>query len=135
MNTYTTDKNNDELLLSDQGGYIMMEWEKPYMEACIDKLAPKGDVLEIGWGCGYSATRIVEHKPKSYTVIECCPNVIKKAKEWSQKYPDVPITIVEGRWQEKIHGLGMFDEIFMDDYPLDITKESSIIDHHLASKR
>ena len=135
MNTLTSDKNNEELLLSEQGGYVMMEWEKPYMEACIDKLCPKGDVLEIGWGCGYSATRIVDHVPKSYTVIECCPDAIKRAGEWAKKYPDVPITIVEGKWQEKLHDLGLFNEIFMDDYPLDITKESSPLEHHLANKR
>ena len=30
------------------------------------------DVLEIGFGCGYSASRIQSFKPRSHTIIECC---------------------------------------------------------------
>ena len=135
MNTYIKDLNNEEMLVSHTGEIVMMEWEKPYMKASIDFLNPSGDVLEIGWGCGYSATRILEHKPKSYTVIECCPNVIARAKEWAKKYPDTPITIVEGTWQTKIHGLGAFDEIYMDDHPLDIDKNSSQLDITMSCKR
>jgi len=135
MNVYKTDTNGEELLVSDKGCYVMMEWEKPYMEKSIDLLAPKGDVLEVGWGCGYSATRILEHRPKSYTVIECCPNVIKKAKEWAKGYPDVPIRIIEGKWQTALHDLGTFDEIYMDDYPLHIGKESTQLDVAIYMKR
>ena len=47
MLTYTKDKNNEDILLDSNNEQVMMEWEKPYMEACIDKLQPKGDVLEI----------------------------------------------------------------------------------------
>ena len=95
------------------------------MEASIDVLQPTGHVLEIGFGCGYSATQIMKYNPQSYTVIECDSLVIKKANEWAKNYPDVSIYIVEGRWQEKLHTLGMFDEIYFDDYPLDITRESN----------
>ena len=34
--TYKIDENKQEVLLSDQDQQVMMEWEKPYMEACID---------------------------------------------------------------------------------------------------
>ena len=71
MNTFETDKNNEEVLLSKDKHQVMMEWEKPYMEASIDVLKPTGDVLEIGFGCGYSATQIMKYNPKSYTIIEC----------------------------------------------------------------
>ena len=117
---YKLDKHGKEILLQDNKHQVMMEWEKPYMEACIDKLQPKGDVLEIGFGMGYSATQIQKYKPKSHTIIEMDPVVIKKLKEWSKDYDN--IIIVEGTWQEKIHDLGTFDEIFFDDYPL---KEST----------
>ena len=60
---YTNDENSDEILLSDTNQQVMMEWEKPYMEACIDALKPEGDVLEIGFGCAYSADKIQSESP------------------------------------------------------------------------
>ena len=91
MNHFEKDINNDEILLSSTQEQVMMEWEKPYMEASIDFLEPKGHVLEVGFGCGYSASQIMKYKPKSYTVIECDPIVIEKANIWREKYPDVKI--------------------------------------------
>jgi len=39
MNILTKDENNKNILLDPtQKHQIMMEWEKPYMEACIQKL-------------------------------------------------------------------------------------------------
>ena len=100
MSSFQTDKNNEEVLLSKDDHQIMMEWERPYMEASINMLNPTGHVLEIGFGCGYSASQIMKYKPKSYTVIECDPVVIEKAKEWRKNYKNIPINIVEGKWQE-----------------------------------
>ena len=117
---YKIDEHGKEILLQDNEHQVMMEWEKPYMKACIDKLQPKGDVLEIGFGMGYSATQIQKYKPKSHTIIEMDPLVIKRLKEWAKDYDN--IIIVEGTWQKEIHKLGKFDEIFMDDYPLNEPK-------------
>ena len=113
---YKIDKYGKEILLNNTDGIVMMEWEKPYMEACIDKLKPKGDVLEIGFGMGYSATQIQKYKPKSHTIIEMDSVVMKRLKKWAKDYDNV--IIVEGTWQKEIHKLGKFDEIFFDDYPL-----------------
>ena len=113
---YKTDEYGKEILLQDNKHQVMMEWEKPYMEACIDKLQPKGDVLEIGFGMGYSATQIQKYKPKSHTIIEMDSIVIKKLKEWAKDYDN--IIIVEGTWQSQMKNLGKFDEIFFDDFPL-----------------
>jgi len=135
MNSYNKDENGDEILLSSDKQQVMMEWERPYMEASIDALKPTGDVLEIGFGCGYSATHIMSHKPKSYTVVECDPVVIAKAKDWSKKYPNIPITIVEGRWQDLLGNLGIFDEIYFDDFPLDIKQSSSMSEKVLSFTR
>ena len=55
MLTYTKDKNGQDILLDNNGIQIMMEWEMPLMQAHIDELKPKGNVLEIGFGLGYSA--------------------------------------------------------------------------------
>ena len=92
------------------------------MEACIDFLQPKGNVLEIGFGMGYSATAIQKYNPKSYTIIECDPIVIKKCKEWAKNYNNV--TIIEAKWQEVIctDRLKIYDEIFFDDFPNDINE-------------
>lgn len=135
MNSYNKDKNGDEILLSSDNQQVMMEWERPYMEASIDVLKPTGDVLEIGFGCGYSATHIMSYKPKSYTVVECDPVVIAKAKKWAKKYPNIPITIVEGRWQDLLGNLGIFDEIYFDDFPLDIKQSSSMSEKVLSFTR
>jgi len=109
----------------------MMEWEKPYMEDSIDFLEPTGDVLEIGFGLGYSATQIMKHKPKSYTVIECDKKVIEKANEWvsewDKKLPEVPVTIVEGTWQDMLQTVGKFDSIYFDDFPLGVWKADKML--------
>ena len=50
-----------DILINNKNEQIMMAWEKPYMEKCIDVLQPHGDVLEIGYGLGYSANQIRKH--------------------------------------------------------------------------
>ena len=135
MNIYYKDENNQEILLSNTNQQIMMEWEKPYMEASIDMLQPKGHVLEVGFGLGYSASQIMKYNPKSYTIIECDPIVIKKIKEWTKNYPNTPINIIEGRWQQDLHTLGRFDQIYFDDYPLNLTKDTPEIERIMSRKR
>lgn len=131
MNHYNTDINDDEVLYSSANQQVMMEWEKPYMEDSIDFLEPTGDVLEIGFGLGYSATQIMKHKPKSYTVIECDKKVIEKANEWvsewDKKLPEVPVTIVEGTWQDMLQTVGKFDSIYFDDFPLGVWKADKML--------
>ena len=126
---------DEDIIISKEGGQVMMKWEKPYMEASIDLLQPKGDVLEIGFGLGYSATQIMKYNPKSYTIIECNPIIIQNIKKWRKQYSDIPIHIVEGTWQTKIHSLGIFDEIYFDDYPLELTKKSTFQERILSYKR
>lgn len=120
------DEQGHEILLKDDRFQVMMEWEKPYMEACIDALKPSGDVLEVGFGCGYSANQIQKYKPKSHTIIEYHPVVAKKARAWAKKFPHV--TIVEDTWQHAIKKLGSFDAIFFDDYPLESEREMRILE-------
>ena len=135
MNTYETDVNKEEIILSNLNEQVMMEWEKPYMEESIDILRPTGHVLEIGFGFGYSASQILKYKPRSYTVIECDLEAIEKAKLWREKYPDIKITIVEGIWQEKLHSLGIFDEIYFDDFPLNLHAGSTEREKSITMKR
>jgi len=130
---YVLDQDFKELLLSDQKGQVMMEWEQPYMEACIDLLKPRGDVLEVGFGCGYSANHIQTYNPKSHTIVECDPIVLQKLDLWAKDKSNVKI--VKGRWQEVIQQLGIFDEIFLDDFPLEINKDSSQSEILLSRRR
>ena len=120
-----TDELNAEILElgSDQ---VMMEWEKPYMQALVDRLSPTGDVLEIGFGLGYSASYISEYSINSYTVIESDLEVAQKASEWAKTQP-FSVRVVVGSWQDNLKLLGEFDSIFFDDFahgeysdPLDI---------------
>lgn len=135
---FALDENGKEVLLKDNALQVMMEWEKPYMEACIDALKPSGDVLEIGFGCGYSATHIQKYKPRSHTIIEYHPVVLKKAHEFAKKHPGVKI--VGDTWQNAMSGLGVFDCVFFDDYPLESLDETKFFQaigekaHHLLEK-
>tara|TARA_R100001594_G_scaffold135426_1_gene177146 strand:+ start:329 stop:928 length:600 start_codon:yes stop_codon:yes gene_type:complete len=110
---YTKDKYGEDILLQDgKNSQVMMEWEIPYMNALIDNVKPKDmNVLEIGYGLGYSAKRIQSYNPKSHTIIECDKTVIDKAKK-----DNLNIEILEGKWQDILHTLGNYDFIFFDDH-------------------
>jgi hypothetical protein len=118
---YKKDERGKDVLLKDGKFQVMMEWEKPYMQACIDAMHPFGDVLEIGFGLGYSAERIQSYYPKSHTIIEYHPDVAARAREWAKHYPNV--VIIEEIWQNVLPRLEVFDCIFFDDYPLQSEQE------------
>ena len=122
---FTRDEFGKELLLKEGKFQVMMEWERPYMEACIDALQPKGDTLEVGFGCGYSATQIQKYHPKSHTIIEYHPLVAERARAWAKAHPHV--RIVEDTWQNALDKLGTFDTIFFDDYPLESAGEQKAL--------
>jgi len=119
--SYTKDQDGNDLLLKDGAYQVMMAWEKPYMEACIEALQPSGDVLEIGFGLGYSANAIQTYPIRSHTIIEYHPTVMKRAREWSALKKGV--TLIEDTWQKGLSKLGTFDAIFFDDYPLESLEE------------
>ena len=111
--------SENDTLLTDETGFhqVMMAWEKPYMEACIDKLNPYGSVLEIGYGLGFSAERICSFPGVTdYTVIECSPVVWEKIEEFKKRHTNININLVKGRWQDVLCTCGIFDCIFFDDY-------------------
>ncbi len=124
---YTKDQYNNEILQDITGNHqVMMEWEKPYMEKCIELLKPVGKVLEIGFGLGYSATKICEYKEvMEYNVIECSPVVWREFEKWKLelqlKRPELKINIIKGRWQDIMDVLDVYDSIFFDDYSYEKT--------------
>ena len=119
--SYEIDQDGNEILLKEGKHQVMMQWEKPYMEACIQALAPTGSVLEIGYGLGYSAHAIQAFHPQKHAIIECDTTVLEKAKAFASK--NASVEIIQGTWQEALPTLGEFDAIFFDDYPLDSEKE------------
>jgi len=78
----------------------------------------KGDVLEVGFGMGISATYIQEFGVSSHTIIEFNEDVIAAFLKWQQQYPDRDIRLVKGRWQDVMGQLATYDGIFFDAYPL-----------------
>lgn len=107
----------DRALSDDQ---IMEDWQLPLMRAMADIVgAHGGDVLEIGFGRGVSATFLQEHDLRSHTIIECNDSVVDRFDEWRTAYPDRDIRMVHGLWQDTIGSLGQFDGIFFHTYALD----------------
>jgi predicted O-methyltransferase YrrM len=101
-----------------------MEWEKPYMEKSIEILDPFGKVLEIGFGMGYSASKICSYeKVIEYNVIECNPIVWEKFENFKTeqkiKRPQLELNLIKGRWQDILIILDQYDCIYFDDYVLD----------------
>ncbi len=114
-----TQAKYDDSQLIINGQQVMQDWERPYMEA-MAKVATEthGDVLEVGFGMGISASYMLAMGVKSYTVIECNNDVKKQFEKWKEKYPDTETRLVLGEWQDVISDLGLFDAIFFDTYPL-----------------
>jgi|TARA_R110000772_G_scaffold249989_1_gene364589 hypothetical protein len=109
------DIENKDLLYDPSIHYqVMMEWEKPYMKKLVQHVKPKGRVLEIGFGLGYSSNEIQKYDIESHTIIE--PIQIKELKAWSKKQKH-KVNIVKGYWQQVLKTLGTFDTIFFDDAP------------------
>ncbi|MGH9349924.1 MAG: class I SAM-dependent methyltransferase [Vicinamibacterales bacterium] len=102
-----------------EGQQVMQAWERPYMEAMAAAVAAShGEVLEVGFGLGISATAIQNAGVRSHTIIECHHDVLAHATAWQAAYPGRDIRLVSGRWQDAIDALGEFDGIFFDTYPL-----------------
>jgi len=125
---YKKDKLGKEILCNeDESHQIMMEWEVPYMEESIQQLNPFGKVLEIGFGMGYSATKICSFTNViEYNIIECTPIVWEKFEEFKSKQlvlrPNLKINLIKGRWEDVLNTTGIYDCIYFDDYNLDANK-------------
>lgn len=114
MAEYKKDINDEDILYgSSEDHQYMMEWEREYMEACVDYLNPHGDILEIGFGMGYSADRIHSYDISSHTILEPDPVVYKKALEWAKKYDNV---IIHNQGWPCCDNLLKYDCFFYDPY-------------------
>jgi protein arginine N-methyltransferase 2 len=118
-------------LVDERGAGVMMQWEKPLMEAhakvlCMFSTQEErgADVLNVGFGMGLIDTAIQNmaaqgHAPRTHTIIEAHPDVYAKMCQdgWDKK-PGV--RIFHGRWQdvlrERGQELGDFDGVFFDTF-------------------
>jgi SAM-dependent methyltransferase len=102
-----------------EGQQVMQDWERPLMKAMAEIVAEShGDVLEVGFGMGISATHIQDLGVKSHTIIECNDGVIAEFERWRARYPERDIRLVRGKWQDVTDQLPVFDGVFFDTYPL-----------------
>ncbi|KAL1530626.1 hypothetical protein AB1Y20_001526 [Prymnesium parvum] len=113
---FTCDANGEEELLDAHGTQVMMPWERPYMVRCVDALEidSSSAVLEVGFGCGYSAERIQRYHPRVHCIIECADVVLERLRPWAAVRPGVEVHA--GTWQRVLPSLGVFDRIFFDDF-------------------
>lgn len=113
---FSLDRDGEEQLLDVDGAQVMMKWEKPYMEKCVEALGITSSctVLEVGFGCGSSADCIQKYSPKLHVIIECAEVVLERLKAWAADKPNV--LVVQGTWQARLPELGRFDRVFFDDY-------------------
>ena len=110
------DDRTQKILSDDE---IMEEWQIPLMQAMAEVVTESnGDILEVGFGRGVSATLIQEQKVLSHTIIECNDSVVERFFEWKEFFKGKKINLVHGLWQDTIDDLGLFDGIFFHTYPL-----------------
>ncbi|KAG3120746.1 hypothetical protein PI124_g1446 [Phytophthora idaei] len=116
-NSKGLDELGQEVLWSSRGQQVMMQWEKQYMEVCVDALAiqPTDRVLEIGFGLAYSATHIQRFRPRNHVIIECDRETLQRAQQFAVNHSGV--VIVSGTWKRQLPTLDQFDCVFFDDYP------------------
>jgi guanidinoacetate N-methyltransferase len=90
-----------------------------------------GDVLEVGFGRGVSATMLQERRPRSHTIIEMNRHSIERYfVPWREEYPDADIRLSAGRWQDELAKLGLFDGILFHTYPMN---EEEFVKYILSS--
>ena len=110
------DDRTQKILSDDE---IMEEWQIPLMQAMAEVVTEsQGNILEVGFGRGVSATMIQEQNVRSHTIIECNDSVVERFYKWKEPYKDKKINLVHGLWQDTINDLGLFDGIFFHTYPL-----------------
>ncbi len=109
--------DSEELII--QGQQVMQAWEYPLMRRLAEVVGEgHGDVLEIGFGMGISASLLLDIGVRSYTVVECNSQVIGFFEEWKNRFPDCETKLVQGQWQDAVPALGTYDGILFDTYPL-----------------
>lgn len=107
--------DDKQLLL--KGHQVMQAWEHRIMQAMANNITEThGDILEIGFGMGISATYILDQKVRSYTIVEPNDNVLKALETWKKSYTSTPIHLLHGNWQDTTDKFEQYDGVLFDPY-------------------
>lgn len=119
---------DDATLLDDAGDAVMMDWERPLMEAsadvlcgsfphdwCQGRVGSELVVLNVGFGLGIVDSYIRAHRPRRHVICEPHPRVLERML--SEGWFDVAEVRSE-RWQTALadSAFGPFDAVFFDTY-------------------
>jgi protein arginine N-methyltransferase 2 len=127
-------KYTEDLLLDEEGKFIMMEWERPIMkQAAKDICKNGGDVLNVGFGMGIIDSYIEQYSIKTHWIIEAHPEVQKKIldKGWGEKKH---VKLIFQPWQEVLNKLPKFDGIYFDTWDEDQNPFNEYISYILKPK-
>ena len=86
----------NKIVINDESGAeVMMDWEDDIMKSSAEFICHnKGDILEIGFGMGISATHIQSHDINSHTIIEINDEEQEEYdKGWYNEGENLSITI------------------------------------------
>ena len=116
---------NDELYIDEDGitrvcdNYaVMRKWEKPMMRKYAEIVTQNGgDILEIGFGMGLSATKIQENpNVTSHTIVEVHDQIVEEAYKFQDKHKNVEV--IHANWYDAFHQGDLlekkFDGVFYD---------------------
>lgn len=111
------DYHDGELTI--EGQQVMQDWEAELMRRMARRVtAGGGDILEIGFGLGLSASFIEDDdRVRSHTIVEFNDEVLAAAGAWAARRPRSDIQLVQGSWQTALPALGDFDGILWDAFP------------------
>jgi len=111
------ERTESNLLMGDW--QVMQDWERPLMaHMATAATSPHGDLLEVGFGMGISASMLVAGGCRSYTVIEAHPGIADHARSWAAEQ-SVSCHVIEGFWQDVVPSLETrYDSILFDTYPM-----------------
>lgn len=101
---------------------IMEDWQNPLMREMARIVSRGGgDVLEIGFGRGVSATFVQQANVRSHTIVEVSDECLKRHLEpWKNQFADRDIRVLHGRWQDLVSSFEQYDGILFHAVPLDV---------------
>ena len=106
-------KINKTKISSPTLGTVMHKWEAPIMEQKAKWLCENGgDILELGFGMGISASYIQKQKINSHTICEINPQILENLYKWAKDKPNV--TILEGDWYSNVDKMEKYNGILFD---------------------
>ena len=107
--------DNSQLLL--KGHQVMQSWEHRIMKEMAKNITEThGDILEIGFGMGISATYIQKYGVSSYTVVEPNDAIVQEFEKWRAQYSQNKINLIHSNWQDASNKLEQYDGVFFDPY-------------------